>query len=359
MPPATCPGRPPLAGRAVSEGAAVVDQGADRRQRREQDGGWRPSPPHLSQIATRRADEFHAWITAHYADHKRRMRVHGQEFAFFAESAALGGLTAARTTCRAVTAEIRWPPWPCVAACHVWSGRHILRCNGGEFRLTGQGTLLLPSNGFVYLHDCSESSTVTLSLDTLLRVAAEASGLAPAQVRFTGVLPVSPAAERQWLATAHYIRNGLYNFFLNQPLLLAAAEQMVASSLLRTFPNTTMTTEVRVPRHRAHATMVRRAVAFIDAHAAHPITLTDIATAVGVVPRTLQDAFRRHRDTTPLVHLRRVRLARARAELKAAQPGDGTTVAAVAARWGYARPYRFAAAYRRAYGQPPTQTLHY
>ena len=78
---------------------------------------------------------------------------------------------------------------------------------------------------------------------------------------------------------------------------------------------------------------------------------------MGVGPRTLQYAFRRHRDTTPLAYLRRVRLALAREDLVAAEPGDGTTIAEVAARWGYARPGRFADAYRQMYGEPPSQTL--
>jgi AraC-like DNA-binding protein len=43
--------------------------------------------------------------------------------------------------------------------------------------------------------------------------------------------------------------------------------------------------------------------------------------------------------------------------LLAAQLGDGTTIAAVAARWGYARAGRFAAAYRKEYGETPSQTL--
>ncbi|GAB1692311.1 hypothetical protein KRM28CT15_41140 [Krasilnikovia sp. M28-CT-15] len=37
-------------------------------------------------------------------------------------------------------------------------------------------------------------------------------------------------------------------------------------------------------------------------------------------------------DSTPTAHLRRARLARAHEQLLAAQPGDGTTVADVAAR---------------------------
>ena len=60
---------------------------------------------------------------------------------------------------------------------------------------------------------------------------------------------------------------------------------------------------------------------------------------------------------TPTAYLRRVRLARAHDDLLAAEPGDGTTVTAVAARWGYARPHRFAAAYRQVYGRAPGEVL--
>jgi AraC-like DNA-binding protein len=208
----------------------------------------------------------------------------------------------------------------------------------------------------VVLGDCAHSISITSTMETLLRVAEELRGLDRAHVRFTGLLPISPAAEQQLLTTASYIRRGIYSLDLNTPLLIAAAEHVVAASVLTTFPNTTMTIEVRTPRDPASAATVRRAIAFIDGHASLPITLTDVATAAGVVPRTLQYAFRRHRDTTPLEYLRRVRLAQAHEELLAAEPGDGTTIAAVAARWGY-RPQRFAAAYRRRYGQPPSETL--
>ncbi|MFJ6576984.1 helix-turn-helix domain-containing protein [Streptomyces sp. NPDC091368] len=64
----------------------------------------------------------------------------------------------------------------------------------------------------------------------------------------------------------------------------------------------------------------------------------------------------RHLDSTPLAHLRRVRLALAHADLRAAEPGTAT-VASVAMRWGFAHPGRFAAAYRSAYGRAPSSTL--
>jgi AraC-like DNA-binding protein len=43
--------------------------------------------------------------------------------------------------------------------------------------------------------------------------------------------------------------------------------------------------------------------------------------------------------------------------LRDADPGDGTTVTEVALRFGFAHTGRFAAAYRRRYGQAPSATL--
>ena len=56
-----------------------------------------------------------------------------------------------------------------------------------------------------------------------------------------------------------------------------------------------------------------------------------------------------------MAYLRSVRLDSVRGELQA--PGPGTTVAAVAHRWGFAHLGRFTAYYRRRYGESPSQTL--
>jgi transcriptional regulator GlxA family with amidase domain len=73
--------------------------------------------------------------------------------------------------------------------------------------------------------------------------------------------------------------------------------------------------------------------------------------------RALQYAFRRYRDTTPLQYARTVRLEHAHRDLRNAGPADGVTVAAVAARWGFANPGRFSADYRAVYGRNPFRTL--
>ena len=113
----------------------------------------------------------------------------------------------------------------------------------------------------------------------------------------------------------------------------------------------------KAAKDRPTSLMVRRAAAFIDAHADQPITLADIAAAAGTTSRAVQHAFRRYYDMTPAWYLRRVRLARAHQQLRAADPASGVTVAAVARQWGWASPNQFSAASRRHFGLPPSQTL--
>jgi transcriptional regulator GlxA family with amidase domain len=58
-----------------------------------------------------------------------------------------------------------------------------------------------------------------------------------------------------------------------------------------------------------------------------------------------------------MAYLRQVRLRRARAALQAADR-EATTVRAIAARLGLVHMGRFAAAYREAFGETPSDTLN-
>lgn len=101
----------------------------------------------------------------------------------------------------------------------------------------------------------------------------------------------------------------------------------------------------------------RRARDYIEANADRDITLADIAAAAFASPRSVQLSFRRYLDTTPMAHLRLVRLERVHEELRASSPADGTTVTQVAAHWGFASMGRFAQDYRAVYGLRPSETL--
>jgi transcriptional regulator GlxA family with amidase domain len=111
-----------------------------------------------------------------------------------------------------------------------------------------------------------------------------------------------------------------------------------------------------VHRNRTEPALLRRATAFINENAHRDITLSDIAAAVNVTPRSVQYTFRRHMGTTPLEYLRRVRLDRAHRELLAADPSNDT-VMAIAGRWGFSHAGRFSVVYKQTFGTPPSETL--
>jgi AraC-like DNA-binding protein len=100
---------------------------------------------------------------------------------------------------------------------------------------------------------------------------------------------------------------------------------------------------------------VRRAEAFIAAHADRAVSMAEIAEAAGVCLRSLQDAFKRHRGTTLTETLQAVRLERFREALL--DPDGPEQVADIAFAAGFGHLGRAAAAYRARYGEAPSQTL--
>ena len=67
---------------------------------------------------------------------------------------------------------------------------------------------------------------------------------------------------------------------------------------------------------------------------------------------------RRSLGTTPMAYLRRLRLEKTRHELSTAEPG-AVSVTNVATRRGFVHLGRFAAAYSRAFGETPSETLRW
>ena len=108
-------------------------------------------------------------------------------------------------------------------------------------------------------------------------------------------------------------------------------------------------------RRSAAAGCVHRAEQFIETRAADPIRLADIANAAGVPARTLLDGFKRFRESSPMQHLRDVRLGLARAQLLAAD--DGARVSDIAQACGFVHMGRFAEAYQQRFGEAPSATL--
>jgi AraC-like DNA-binding protein len=100
--------------------------------------------------------------------------------------------------------------------------------------------------------------------------------------------------------------------------------------------------------------IVKRVLDEMHDEPAQPWTASDMAEVAGVSIRRLQEGFRDYVGASPRECLTGIRLARVRADLRGA---DGLTVADVAMRWGLMHTGRFAAAYRRTYGESPSETV--
>jgi AraC-like DNA-binding protein len=240
----------------------------------------------------------------------------------------------------------------------VLQGDGVISTARGELYFTGGDAFMPPPDlsHVTRMHDV-ELAMVRVPWAAAGRLAEEVTGLPAADLRFESMTPVSAAQQGTWNRTARYICGELVSSGATEvsPLMAEEMMRLAAAALLETFPNTTMTVAYTPGPGWVPPAAVRRAAAFIDAHAGQPITLAQIAAAAGVTGRPLRYAFSRHYGTTPAGYLRQARLDRAHQEL-AAETGDGVTVAAVARKWGWDNPGQFAAAYQRRYGQPPSHT---
>ena len=197
-----------------------------------------------------------------------------------------------------------------------------------------------------------------LAYADVLEAAEALAGVNPKEFRFLSAAPASPALSAHWRSTVALLQAqldspGITHYF---PLVATETYTLLVHSILLAFPNTTMIERRPGPGFVA-SPAVRRAMEFIRANADRPITVTEIAAAVGVGPRGLRYAFRRHADVTPTGYLRRVRLDQAHEELRSGDPDTAGTVAVIAARHGFGDLGRFERLYAEAYGCTPTETL--
>jgi transcriptional regulator GlxA family with amidase domain len=157
-----------------------------------------------------------------------------------------------------------------------------------------------------------------------------------------------------WRMMAHLVDElcdpqGLFS----EPVALEAFTELLLQSVLNRLEHNysarlNRPASVAIPGH------LRRAESFMHAFADRPITLADVAAAAGCSLGTLQAAFRRFRDTTPLSVLHNIRLQRVHETLLIADGDDSTQ--AIARRFGFTNPSRFNAAYGRRFGEHPRET---
>lgn len=103
--------------------------------------------------------------------------------------------------------------------------------------------------------------------------------------------------------------------------------------------------------------VVDKAKAYVLEHHDDPVTIPDLCLALSVSRRTLQYSFESVLDINPVAYLRAIRLNRVRRAIKADAGVAHTTVADIAARWGFWHSSKFSANYKAMFGELPSETL--
>jgi AraC-like DNA-binding protein len=214
--------------------------------------------------------------------------------------------------------------------------------------------LLAPVEGLSVRWEQRRTSVVALEFTAVERIARTATGNDALQLRRTGLAANSPELADHWATVLRGIRSSLDQEPdpLATPLVANATFHLLATAFLHAFPTNWLDV---CDERKGGSPVVRRAVEYMHAHAGEPITITDVANTVFISTRGLHFAFTRELGQSPAQVLRRIRLDGARADLRAA--GPDATVAMVARAWGFTHPQRFADAYRRAFGERPSETL--
>jgi AraC-like DNA-binding protein len=102
--------------------------------------------------------------------------------------------------------------------------------------------------------------------------------------------------------------------------------------------------------------VIKRAFELLEERPSEPWTTVGLATELHLSARALQAGFKRDVGMAPMAYLRLIRLRRAHAALREADPAE-TTVQAVALGLGLLHQGRFAANYRALFGETPSETL--
>lgn len=340
----------PAATRRIPTEFAALAQGADALFRREGHA-----------IRSRRPDEASARLRSVYSHHRLRLLGTQERFDMHLKVARAGRLELGYLRFGTEVELEQQPPGRFTLVTTQVRGHSEIR-TGGERHGGGVGMVVLDSAGqAVTKRFSADSCRINLRIDqaALEAKCAELLGRdVGGSLGFYPALPAGTPAQVRWLAWLQMLLGCLGSGDTDprpcNPLLLRQIEETGLLLLLTEVPHSRSallagTAPEIAPRH------VRRAEEFIRSRAAEALTLGNIAAAAGVSIRALTEGFRRTRQTTPMAFLREQRLLGTRAALQTIGADD--TVTTIALRWGFGNLGRFAADYRRRFGEPPSATL--
>jgi AraC-like DNA-binding protein len=257
------------------------------------------------------------------------------------------------------TSTVRSSRYPLIAVCLPVGGQIMITSSCGSARVAeASAAVVSPGNPVAveYLTDDCRMETLLFEQSA---VEAELAGMLGAPVtkplRFDMQFSLSGASPFSRALTL--LRNELTDpaGFTAVPAMSRQLGRLIMAGLLVSQTHN-YTAELTRPRPAPGSKPIRNALELIESQPDEIETVADIAAAVGLSVRALDDGFHRYVGTPPMAYLRQVRMARAHEELLAADP-EQTTASAVARKWGFGHYGRFAADYARRFGHKPSETL--
>ncbi|MGI9523531.1 MAG: helix-turn-helix domain-containing protein [Hyphomicrobiaceae bacterium] len=130
-------------------------------------------------------------------------------------------------------------------------------------------------------------------------------------------------------------------------------EELLLTTLLTGFPHS-HSSRFEKSVFLGSSKTVKQAQDYFEQHADKPITVSDVAEAVGVSVRSLQRTFQKITGYSPMRYLYNLRLDRARKRIVNAGPEANITQIAIMS--GFTHAGAFSINYKRRFGESPSQT---
>lgn len=176
-------------------------------------------------------------------------------------------------------------------------------------------------------------------------------------IEFDPAFDLSEAAASRWNFAVQMLHAELYEVgsLLYRGQGIGPLEEFLMSALLYCQPSnySSHLTDPTAPASRR----ALEAIDFIEQRLSTELSIADVAEALQISVRTLQNEFRSELKQSPTRYIQNRRLERARSDLADASVGGGATVTDIASRWGFTHLGRFAATYKSRFGESPSQTL--
>lgn len=222
----------------------------------------------------------------------------------------------------------------------------------------GSGTIHCPGQSFAmnWSAECSKL-VVRIEHEALERHAMLLLGHMPNRpLHFETTLNTLRGGGRAWEIMVQQLLHGFQRSpeLVDHPVMRANFEQLIMSGLLL-WQGNSLSAVLERPEQEVLPKHLRMVEDYMRAHLDAPITNELLAEMTGVSLRTLYNSFKKFRGVSPMRYLKDLRMEKVREELL--DTGKIRNVTTVATRWGFFELGRFAAEYRKRYGESPSDTL--